>query len=256
MNLTRNQFQHAGLALSYLDTCDDSQAIVALHAHWMEAVTYTRLATTLSPTWRVIALDQRGHGHSDHAPSYTRGDYLGDLAALFERLKIDQAVLLGNSLGGVNAFQFAALYPERVRALVIEDVGAVNAADTSFTLAWAGVFPNREALTERIGERLLPYLLDSIRKTQVGWQLAFNPQEMIDSQTQLNGDRWADWLRSSCPALLIRGRESRLTTQTHLEEMAARRPNTRLVTLDGGHIVHADNPGGFAETVLQFLGDI
>ncbi len=256
MNLTRNQFHHAGLALSYVDTLGERQALIALHAHWMEAVTYTRLATTLAAKWRVIALDQRGHGHSDHAPSYTREDYLGDLTALFESLKIDQAVLLGNSLGGVNAFQFAARYPKRVRALVIEDVGAVNAADTSFTLAWGGVFPNREALTERIGERLLPYLLDSIRKTSVGWQLAFNPQEMVASQIQLNGDRWADWLASSCPTLLIRGRESRLTTQAHLEEMASRRPNTRLVTLDGGHIVHADNPSGFTETVQQFLRDV
>jgi pimeloyl-ACP methyl ester carboxylesterase len=256
MHMKRDQFHHDGLTFSYLDMGGKGQALIALHAHWLEAVTYDQLASALAPTWRTIAMDQRGHGHSDHAQSYTREEYLGDLAALFDYLMIEQAVLLGNSLGGVNAYQFAARYPERVRALIIEDIGVEIAADTSFTLPWGGVFPNRDALSERIGERMLPYLLDSFRKTSAGWQLAFDPQEMLTSQLQLNGDHWPDWLASSCPALLIRGRESRLTTQIHLEEMAARRPNTRLVTLGGGHIVHADNPSRFIDTVQKFLHEI
>ncbi len=118
-HMKRSQFHHDRLTLSYLDTGGDSQTLIALHAHWMEAVTYTRFAAALAPEWRVIALDQRGHGHSDHAPGYTREDYLGDLTALFEHLEIDKAVLLGNSLGGVNAYQFAARHPERVKALVV-----------------------------------------------------------------------------------------------------------------------------------------
>lgn len=254
--MKRHQFHHDGLTLSYLDTGGDSQTLIALHAHWMEAVTYTQLATALAPKWRVVALDQRGHGHSDHAGSYTREDYLGDLAALIEHLKIDKTVLLGNSLGGVNAYQFAARHPERVKALIIEDIGAVIADDTSFVLAWGGTFPTREALAERIGQRLLPYLLDSFRNTPAGWRLAFDPHQMLASQLQLNGDHWADWPATRCPALLIRGRESRLTTQDHLEQMAARRPNTHLVTLAGGHVVHLDNPSGFTDTVQEFLHDL
>ena len=252
-HMKRSQFHHDSLTLSYLDTGGEGQTLIALHALWMEAATYTRLATALAPEWRVIAMDQRGHGYSDHAPSYTREDYLGDLAALLEHLAIDQTILLGNSLGGVNAYQFAARYPERVTALVIEDIGAAPDADASFVLAWDGTFPSREALDEHIGQRLAPYLHDSYRSTSNGWRLAFEPREILASQLQLNGDHWKDWLATGCPALLIRGRESRITTQDHLEQMAARRPNTRLVTLDGGHVVHQDNPNGFAVAVREFL---
>jgi pimeloyl-ACP methyl ester carboxylesterase len=76
---------------------------------------------------------------------------------------------------------------------------------------------------------------------------------MVISQNHLNGDHWADWLGTECPALLIRGRDSRVTTAAHCEEMAMRRPHVHLIELDGGHVVHFDNPVGFAETVREFL---
>lgn len=253
MSMRRSHFVHDGLKLSYLDAGGDGLPLIALHAHWMEAVTYTRLAADVAPSWRVIALDQRGHGESDHAPTYTREDYLGDLLALFTHLGLTQAVLLGNSLGGVNAYQFAARHPERVTALIVEDIGVVIDTDTSFTLAWAGTFPSREALAERIGARLLPSLEASFRETADGWRLAFDPHELLTSQQQLYGDHWADWLGSTCPALLIRGRESRVTVPSQIDDMAARRPNTRLVTLEGGHVIHQDDPDGFARVVREFL---
>lgn len=249
----RHKFQHDGLTFSYLDPGGDGQPLIALHAHWMEALTFTPLVAALAPEWRVIALDQRGHGHSDHTQTYTREDYLGDLAALFEHLKLKKAVLLGNSLGGVNAYQFAARHPERVRALVIEDIGTEIGDDTSFALAWVGIFKTREELAERIGPRIAPYLQDSFRQTPHGWRLAFDPHDMVKSQTSLNGNYWADWLATSCPALLIRGVESRVTKPEHIEQMALRRPNTQLKVLEGGHVIHASHPAVFAQAVRLFL---
>ena len=254
--MDRHDFQHDGLTLSYLDFGGQGQVLIALHAHLMEALTFAPLATALSPHWRMIALDQRGHGHSNHAPTYRRSDYLGDIAALFAHLGLQAAVLLGNSLGGANAYQFAAHHPERVRALVVEDIGAVINDDTSFVLPWAGTFATRSALVERIGARFAPYFADSFRQTPDGWKLAVEPREMVASQALLNGNHWDDWLASTCPALLIRGRDSKVTTAAHFEEMAARRPNTTFVTLEGGHVVHMDNPAGFAAVVTTFLQNL
>ena len=140
----------------------------------------------------MIAPDQRGHGDSDHTPTYARGDYLDDLLGLVDHLGLRQALLLGNSLGGVNAYQFAARYPERVRALILEDIGAGIAVDTSFALAWSGIFKTRGDLEERIGPRFLPYLQDAIRSVPAGWHLAFDPCELAASQESLNGNHWKD----------------------------------------------------------------
>jgi esterase len=250
--MQRHNFQHNGLNFSYLDS-GFGETLIALHSHWMEGQTFASLAAALAPGWRVIALDQRGHGYSDHASTYTREDYLGDLDALFAHLRISRAVLLGNSLGGVNAYQFAARHPDYVRALIVEDIGAVIGDDTSFALSWSGVFATRQELEERIGPRFFPYLKDSVRSVTSGWRLAFEPRDMVRSQTHLNGDHWADWLASTCPALLIRGDNSRVTTQEHVEEMVRRRPDTRLRVLQGGHVVHFDNPSGFNAAALEFL---
>jgi pimeloyl-ACP methyl ester carboxylesterase len=254
--MQRHNFRHDGLNLSYLDAGGTGETLIALHAHWMEGQTFAALASALAPGWRVIAPDQRGHGHSDHASTYTREDYLGDLAALVAHLGISRAVFLGNSLGGVNAYQFAARRPDCVRALIVEDIGTVIGDDTSFALAWSGVFKSCQDLEDRVGARFFPCLKDSVRSVAGGWRFAFEPKDMVQSQTHLNGDHWADWLASTCPALLLRGESSRVTTQQHVEEMAARRPATRLRVLPGGHVVHFDNPSVFNTAVAEFLAQL
>jgi esterase len=247
-------FEHAGLTFSYLDSGDPLPILIALHAHWMEGSTFVPLAGELRSEWRIVALDQRGHGYSDHAETYSREDYLGDLDALFAHLQVQEAVLLGNSLGGVNAYQYAARRPERIRALIIEDIGVVEApGDMPPYLNWAGVFPTREELEGRIGQRFAPYLRDSFRETAAGWRLAFEPREMMLSQACLEGNYWRDWLSTSCPALVIRGSESRVTTAAHITEMVSRRTNTQMLTLTGGHVVHSDDPVSFAQAVRSFL---
>lgn len=254
VDMERFEFCRDALRLSYLDWGGNGRVLIALHAHVMEALTFAPLAAALAPEWRVVALDQRGHGYSDHASSYSRNDYISDLEAFVDHLGLTNFILLGNSLGGVNAYQFAARNPTKVRGLIVEDIGAEVWDDLSFALAWEGRFATREALAERVGPRFLPYLIDSFRETTAGWTLAFEPSEIVESGRCLSGDHWPDWLATDCPALLIRGRDSRVTTQAAVEQMAWRRPNTILNVIDGGHVVHFDNPAGFADAVKKFLG--
>lgn len=254
--MERRTFSRDGLRFSYLDSGGKGRPLVALHAHIMEAITFAPLAARLAPEWRLIALDQRGHGHSDHAASYTRADYLQDLEAFFDHLDLNDAVLLGNSLGGINAYQFAARHPEKVRGLIIEDIGVVLSDEPTFVLAWEGEFPTREALAERIGPRFAPYLEDSFRKTPTGWKLAFEPKEIVASGKCTSGDYWNDWLATDCPALLLRGQDSKVTTQNECEQMASRRPNTRLKTLNGSHILHMEDPIAFHGAVRKFLQEL
>jgi pimeloyl-ACP methyl ester carboxylesterase len=256
MEMHRRSIVRDGLRLSLLDVGQPGATLVALHAHWMEAATFRGVAARLQPAWRVVAPDQRGHGFSDHAARYARADYLDDLDALLDHLELQKVVLLGNSLGGVNAYQYAARRPGRVAGLVIEDIGVEIDDDVTVGLKWRGTFPTRAALEAAIGARLLPALGDGIRETADGWRLAFDPAEVVASQAELNGDHWRDWLASRCPALVMRGKDSPLSKPGHLRAMAERRPGTRFVEIDGGHAVHVDNPDGFVAAVKAFLAPL
>ena len=254
IQMQRKTFSRDNLTLSWLDAGGNGHLLVALHAHWMEATTFRRLASDLAPEWRVVALDQRGHGHSDHAETYTREDYVTDLEAFFAELQVSKpVVLLGNSLGGINALQFAAKHPELVGALVLEDIAVEINTDIGFVRSWSGVFPTRDALAEAVGPRMQSYLEDSFRYDLDGWHLAFDPEDMVRSQEALKGQYWREWLSGTFPVLVIRGRDSRVTTRKHMEEMSRRRARTILLELDGGHVVHQDSPDTFAKELRHFL---
>ena len=252
--MMRRSFAHDGLTLSYLDQGGDGIPIVALHAYWMEAGTYADLAEALAPKWRVIALDQRGHGHSHHADDLSWDAFIGDLAAFLDHLNIDgPAILAGNSLGGTVAFRFASRCPGKVRAMIVEEAPAVQDADLGFMREWAGVYPTREALEAKIGERLAWSVAPSFRQTSEGWTLAFSPDALADALAGLKGDFWGDWRATDCPLLLVRGSQSRAVNGAVLEKMAAVRANTTLATFDAGHVVHHDAPTAFASAVRSFL---
>ena len=252
--MRRKSFRHNNLTLSWLDSDTNRPILVALHAHWMEAATFRRLASDLASLWRVVALDQRGHGYSSHAATYTRQDYLSDLEGFFAELQVSApVVVLGNSLGGINALQFAARHPDLVRALILEDIAVEVNTDIGFVREWAGDFPTRQALAQHVGSRMLPYLEDSFRHTSTGWRLAFDPEDMVRSQESLKGQYWQEWLSTTCPALVIRGCNSRVTTQEQMEEMVRCRSSTTLRVLDGGHVIHQDSPDVFAGEIESFV---
>jgi len=253
--MQRTCFNRDGLTLSYLDTGGDRPLIVALHALWMEARTFEPFAAAM-PEWRVVSMDQRGHGLSDHSSDYSRDAFVGDIAALLDHLGArEPVVLIGNSLGGTNAFFFAAKYPERVRAMVIEEGPPEQHNELEFILDWKGVYPTSEALEQKIGERLAWSVKPSFRETAHGWTLAFDPEELVGMMRVLKGDFWKDWLASKCPALVVRGSESKAVDGKLIEAMA-RRPNTELATLKAGHVVHHDDVPGYVARVRSFLAKV
>ncbi|MDG9677084.1 alpha/beta fold hydrolase [Micromonospora sp. DH14] len=74
----RRFFTVGSRTLSYLDFGGPGAPLLVLHGHYNEASAFAPLAEALAPEWRVIALDQRGHGASDRAESYTRDDYVAE----------------------------------------------------------------------------------------------------------------------------------------------------------------------------------
>ncbi|WP_052025294.1 alpha/beta fold hydrolase [Asticcacaulis sp. AC402] len=155
--MQRHLFNHDGLRFSYLDSGGEAPVLLLLHARGMQASDFNSVAGRFAPGWRVVALDQRGHGETSPAQNVKPQDYVGDVGALLDHLSIARPVaLLGHSLGGEIASRFAAAHPKRVRALIIEDMIVRHQHD--YALDWeeslkAWLATSLPALVLRAGKR-------------------------------------------------------------------------------------------------------
>jgi pimeloyl-ACP methyl ester carboxylesterase len=99
--------------------------MILLHGHGNEAHLWDDFVPCVVPHYRVIAVDQRGHGDSDWDPEgrYDSESMADDLEALLAELEIDRFVLIGFSMGGRVSMSYAARHPERLAGLVLVDIG-------------------------------------------------------------------------------------------------------------------------------------
>ena len=116
-------FETTAAKLNYLDWgAGTAEPMVLLHGGawcWQE---YLSLLPSLAQRWHTYSLDLRGNGRSGWVPNrYRLEDFVADNAQFLEHLSAP-AVLVGHSIGGVVALMLAARRPDRVKALIVEDV--------------------------------------------------------------------------------------------------------------------------------------
>ena len=227
--------------------------LLALHGHFGRGRIWAPLATAL-PGWRVVAPDQRGHGRVERRRTTPARAMSPTSRTSSRRSGCAPAVVLGHSLGGVNAYQLAARRPELVRAVIVEDAPAAFGVRPDLDV-WDGHrFDTLGELRAAVPD---PALWESAIEDEDGWGFRFDQAEMNESRRLLGGDHWADWLAGEHPVLLLHGLESDTLPTAMAREMTARRPNTRLVEFPGaGHAIHDDDPEGFALAVASFLAEL
>jgi pimeloyl-ACP methyl ester carboxylesterase len=133
-------FRHEGRTLAYTDYGDGPRIVVLLHGLLLSQRMHEPLAEALADRgYRVITLDLLGHGQSDRPVDplcYSMTFFAEQVIALLDHLEIEEAVVLGTSLGANTALEAAALAPERLRGMVIEMPvldGALLACAVAFT---------------------------------------------------------------------------------------------------------------------------
>ena len=123
---------HDGLTLYARDyPCAGSQSamvptVLCMHGLSRNSMDFAGLAEALSENYRVIAVDQRGRGRSEYDPNpanYQPAVYCQDMFTLLDTLGVDRVSLIGTSMGGIMSFLMTAMAPERIQALVINDIG-------------------------------------------------------------------------------------------------------------------------------------
>jgi pimeloyl-ACP methyl ester carboxylesterase len=255
---------------------DDAPPIVLLHGLRGYSGTWRTLAAEFSGQYRLIALDQRGRGESDWDPgcNYYTDAYLADLEAVVERFGLRRFVLVGHSMGGTTSYVYADRHPERLAALVIEDIapGASIAGPgaqrvvaemstmpesfASWTEARAYWRTHRSALSDAAIEQRVAESLRAGPDGRIIWR--YDARGIAQTRVNPNPSRivdlWPVVLQLQVPTLIIRGERSDFCPAATVAQMCSRNARIASVTVpNASHYVHDDSPGLFAQYLGGFL---
>ena len=262
------------LQMHYLDWGNKGKPpILFLHGGALTAHTWDLCCLALRDDFHCIALDQRGHGDTDWAPE---GDYsiaaqVGDISGFIDRMGLDKFVLVGMSMGAINALAYAINHSDRLSHLVIIDAGPEMRRPGSSRIR---DFVNDVAdavSIEAIIERALQFnprrdpkilrrsLMHNLRQQADGswrWKYDRSRFQRLNQEAHLaERARLADRLAAiACPTLVVRGGESDVFHDEDAERLASRLPNARWVKIPGaGHTVQGDNPKDLVAELRRFL---
>ena len=243
------------------------EIIFCMHGLTRNSADFDKLAKHLSQHYRVISVDNRGRGESayDNNPAnYIPLTYVADMFTLLDLLDFQKVILCGTSMGGIMAFIMAAMQPQRIRGLIINDVGpeletkgikriASYVGKTSQVKSWA----DATAITKAINKSAFPNFTDeewedfarNIFKDDNGkLRLNYDPGIAIPFKDMDTGsaapDLWPQFEAIvSIPMLLIRGANSDLISSACVEKMFKRKPDMRFAEIpETGHAPTLNEP--------------
>jgi pimeloyl-ACP methyl ester carboxylesterase len=251
----------------------DSSPVVLLHGGHQSGHSWDLVSLYLAQKYRVLALDQRGHGDSEwpRDAEYTNEAMSRDAEAFIDALGLQHPILIGHSMGGRNAMLLTRRDPSRLRALVIVDVGPElsdrgRAVIAGFVQA-NQEFDNLQHFIENV-RKYDPYRsLEHVQRT-----VKYNMLQRADGKFVSKCDatpRRLGLVRGQgpsenitldeargfhLPVLVVRGANSGILAADAAERFRDALPQGTLVTVPHcGHNVHGQNTLGFIAALAEFL---
>lgn len=248
------------------------EPLILLHGLFGSLENLGGVARRLEDTWQIHALDERNHGSSPHSDEMNYPAMAADIVAYMDSQGIDQASILGHSMGGKVAMQVALSYPQRVRSIIVADIAPVtyhprhdDILEGMKSLDLKGV-TSRKLADERLAEFVA---IPGVR------QFLLKNLERIPAEEQTDDEvifRWrlnlpvidASYQNLAAapegegpfegPVLFIKGADSAYIQDKHQDTIHRLFPSAQLKVIEGtGHWLHAEKADTFADLCRAFL---
>lgn len=239
--------------------------LIILHGLFGSLDNWATIAKALASDVHVYAYDARNHGRSFHSEKFSYKAMADDIGEFMDQRGITSAHLLGHSMGGKSAMQFALTHPDRVDTLIVVDIAPKPYARKHDDLieAMTGLDLSRYSLRQEVDEALAGkiqstptrlFLLKNLARNEDGtlrWKLNLEVIRRHYGKTArgVDADR-----RFEKPALFIKGGKSSYIDSDDRPLIKQLFPRSSILTIkNAGHWVHADAPDELLNVVQGFL---
>lgn len=259
-----------GLRIHYLEK-GEGTPLVLIHGYTSSTYTWKDQFAELAKQYRVIAVDLKGFGFSDKPDGdYSRRAQGEVVARLLDKLNIERAWLVGNSMGGETALNVAADHPEKVLGLVLIDSAGVKVQGRTSLAPWYLQLPV-------VGRLLTALALTSDRLVRAGLEKSFYDDSKITDERvsayyqplrTLGGQLSATRARAQfelfpvedkiplikAPTLIIWGAEDELIPLEAGRKLNELITGSKLVVFDKcGHVPHEEMPERVLSEITGFV---
>jgi pimeloyl-ACP methyl ester carboxylesterase len=256
-----------GIKLFYEVTADAGETLVFVHGSWVDHHSWDLVGPLLSPRFRILTYDRRGHGQSERLTTqgYAIED-ASDLEYLIEEFGRLPVHVIGNSFGGSIVLKLAASRPDLFKSVAVHEPPLFGLLDPTVL---AQIAPRVEAVLELLRKNDLGNAaITFVETVALGpgmWnQLTSEMQEtfVFNATTWLDEQNDPDWLTVDLDALanfnhpvqFTIGDQSPPFFRSIIQKLRATIKNARLVTIPGaGHIPQRTHPQEYSELIREFV---
>ncbi|WP_168211686.1 alpha/beta fold hydrolase [Ruania zhangjianzhongii] len=264
MTTARRLIRRGDVDISVTDRGGNGPAVVLLHGLAGSSRELLPTADRLADSFRVLLIDQRGHGDSSRHPAdVSRQAFVDDVVAVLERLLPGEpAALVGQSMGAHTAFLTAASRPDLVSALVMLEGHVAGDDDPEqadqlgdYFASWPVPFAGVDHARAHLGDTPLANAwIADLETTPQGLRPRFDADVMRRTILEVHRPRWAEWEQLTVPTLAIFAEHGMFSLEEQ-DELIRRRPATARAALAGAsHDGHLDAVEAWTRILREYLG--
>ena len=248
----------------YYREMGEGSPLIILHGLFGASDNWLTLGRRFAEKHKVYLVDQRNHGQSFHSDEFSYEAMAHDLERFMTRHNIEQADILGHSMGGKTAMVFATTWHQRVKKLLVADIGPQSYPVHHATIL-KGLFSidlnsltSRKEADEQLGKYIpemgiRQFLLKNLTRKGDGFAWKINLPVIAQNIEQI-GKGLNQNTSYGQTALFIRGMRSDYIKDSDINLIHSIFTNSTVETIaDAGHWLHAEKPQEFFDIASNYL---
>ncbi|MBI3578291.1 MAG: alpha/beta fold hydrolase [Ignavibacteriales bacterium] len=238
--------------------------LLILHGLLGSSDNWHTLGKAFSEKFHVFAIDQRNHGRSPHSDSFNYPIMAEDIREFMEQHNLPSAYVIGHSMGGKTAMQFALTYPARVDKLVVVDMGPQEYPREHDTIFGAlhsvdlQTVASRQEVDNLLAKKIpstatRQFLMKNLARDESGafrWKM--NLDAIVKNYPDITTGIETQAIFNK-PTLFVKSNRSGYVEENDVPLIKRLFPQAEIIGLDVGHWVHAEAPQEFLRIAMEFL---